>query len=80
MDLVGTLVGTALFPGLPVLQPSEAACRQACGDAAACDGFSFGTTELMTSATGSAACFLFVNVTQLIPSSSYASGVLLSTL
>jgi hypothetical protein len=80
MDLVGTLVGTALSPGAAVLQFSEESCRQACCDAAACDGYSFGATELMTSATGSAACFLLVNITQLIPNNGYSSGIYESTL
>jgi uncharacterized membrane protein len=80
MDLMGTLVGTALSPGSPILQPSESSCRQACCDAAACDGFSFAASELMTSATGSSACYLLVNITQLIPSNTMSSGVLLSTL
>ena len=82
MDLVGTLVGTALSPGISVLQPSEASCRQACCDAAACDGYAFSSGDLaMGLATiGGASCYLYVNITQLMPSSGYSSGVLLSTL
>jgi hypothetical protein len=41
MDLVGTLVGSAIFPGQGFYTNSEAACRQACCDAAVCDSFSF---------------------------------------
>ena len=41
MDLVGALVGTALSPGEPMRLPTEAACRQACCNAAACDGYAF---------------------------------------
>ena len=78
MDLVGALVGTALAPGESVTLPVESACRQACCDAAACDGYSFdaGTAKLL----GGAGCYLYVNITQLVPSSGYASGVYESTL
>ena len=72
-DLVGSLVGTALEPNQPVAQPSEAACRQACCDAAACDGYSFDASFGMFNPR--AACFLFVNVTQLVPSNNMASGI-----
>ena len=78
-DLVGTLAGTALTPGAGTLVASDAACRQACCDAPACDGYSFEAgAALMHSAA--APCYLYVNVTQLIPSSGYASGVLESAL
>ena len=72
-DLVGSLVGTALSPGEPVAQPTEASCRQACCDAAACDGYSFeaGTARFL----GQASCYLYVNITQLTPVSGYVSGV-----
>ena len=72
-DLVGSLVGTALAPAQPVALPSEAACRQACCDAAACDGYSFDASSGAFNPL--AHCFLFVNVTQLIPSNTMASGV-----
>ena len=72
-DLVGTLVGTALAPGESALVPSEAACRQACCDAAACDGYSFEAS--VGRRLGSADCYLLVNVTQLVPSNGYASGL-----
>ena len=81
MDLVGSLAGTALSPGAAVLLPSESACRQACCDAAACDGYSFSAVDPgVLAGWGSAACFLLVNITQLIPSNAMSSGVLLSTL
>ena len=72
-DLVGSLVGTAIAPGQPVTHPSEAACRQACCDAATCDGYSFeaGAARLL----GQANCYLLVNVTQLVPSNAMASGL-----
>ena len=72
-DLVGSLVGTALAPGDAVLAPSEAACRQACCDAAACDGYSFDAS--IARRLGAADCYLFVNVTQLVPSNNMASGL-----
>ena len=72
-DLVGSLVGTALAPGQAALVASEAACRQACCDAPACDGYTFAADLAMISAV--APCYLHVNVTQLIPSNGYASGV-----
>ena len=82
MDLVGTLVGTALSPGLVSPAPSLAACRQACCDAPACDGFSFasGDSSLLPGGTGVAGCFLLVNITQLIPNNAFSSGVYESTL
>ena len=79
IDLVGTLVGTAMEPGVRVLLVSEAACRQACCDAPACDGFSFAASELRPWSP-QASCFLLVNITQLIPSSGYSSGIYESTL
>ena len=80
MDLVGTLAGTAMSPGAPSLLPSTEACRQACCDAPACDGFSFGTGDASFVSGGSASCFLYVNITQLIPSSFASSGIYESTL
>ena len=78
-DLVGTLVGAALSPAAgPVLVPSEPACRQACCLAPACDGYSFEASALSFHAVSN--CYLYVNVTQLIPTSGYASGVLESAL
>jgi len=82
MDLVGALVGTALPPGVPVLLPSDRSCRQACCDAPACDGyaFAFGDASLGLGGSGIASCFLYINITQLIPSSGYSSGIYESTL
>ena len=78
MDLVGTLVGSALFPGAFVLTADENGCRQACCDAPGCDSYTFAATTLPSSATGTASCFLYVNVTALVPSSMVNSGALLS--
>ena len=80
MDLVGTLAGSALAPGAPTLVSSTAACRQACCDAPACDGFSFATGDASFISGGTAGCFLYVNITQLIPSSVVTSGIYESTL
>ena len=80
MDLVGTLVGTALSPGTPTLVSSLGDCRQACCDAPACDGFSFGTGDASFIAGGAAGCFLYVNISQLIPNSAFSSGIYESTL
>jgi hypothetical protein len=83
MDLVGTLVGTALSPGSHVLTRSEAACREACCDAPFCDGFAFASGDAVLAAGGSGgpvSCFLYANVTQLIPSSAFTSGLYESTL
>ena len=77
-DLVGTLVGTALTPGAPALVASEAACRQACCDAPVCEGFAFELAATLHHS--SAPCYLYVNVTQLMPTSSFQSGVLESVL
>ena len=80
MDLVGTLVGTALSPGAPVPLPSLSSCRQACCDAPLCDGYSFASGDMSFISGGSAGCFLYVNITQLIPNSGYSSGIVESTL
>ena len=72
-DLVGSLVGTALTPTQPVALPSESACRQACCDAASCDGFTFDASSGAFNPL--AHCFLFVNVTQLVPNNGYVSGI-----
>ena len=80
MDLVGTLVGSALSPGTPMPLPSLGDCRQACCDAPACDGFSFGTGDASFINGGTAGCFLLVNITQLIPNNAFSSGIYESTL
>ena len=77
-DLVGTLVGTALTPGEATLVASEVACRQACCDAPACDGYSFSAEVALYHV--SAPCYLLVNITQLVPNNSFKSGVLESVL
>ena len=78
MDLVGTLAGSALFPNTVFLAATENDCRQSCCDAPACDSYTFAAPALQFSATGSASCFLYVNITALVPSSTVTSGVLFS--
>jgi hypothetical protein len=77
-DLVGSLVGTALAPGESVTLAGEPACRQACCDAAACDGYAFEAESAKRAGLGG--CFLYVNITQLVPNSGYASGIYRSAL
>ena len=84
-DLVGALVGNAWYPGSSFPSSSEAACRQACCDAPVCDAYTFATTDLLQFTLSSptlppvAQCFLYTNVTALVPNSGYTSGALLST-
>ena len=73
-DLVGSLVGAALsLAAGPVLVPNEPACRQACCLAPACDGYSFDAGGLFFHAES--LCYLLVNVTQLVPTNTMASGL-----
>ena len=79
MDLVGTLVGSAYVPGAAFLAASENNCRQSCCDAPACDAYAFAVGNLAyAQALGGAQCFLYVNVTALVPTSMMTSGALLS--
>ena len=63
-DLVGALVGSVTAPQQPVLVSSEAACRQACCDASACDGYSFASGAALVLPL--APCYLLVNITALV--------------
>ena len=82
-DLVGTLMGNAWYPGTSIPSPSESSCRQACCDAPVCDAYTFSTGDLQQSfqqgLTQTAQCYLYTNVTALIPNSAFSSGALLST-
>ena len=83
-DLVGTLTGNAWYPGTAVPSFSEAGCRQACCDAPICDAYSFASNDLLFAIQHSlspvtASCFLYTNVTALVPSSAFSSGALLSS-
>lgn len=78
-DLVGTLLNSA-----PLLLPDAADCRVACCRALSCDGFAFAaglTAYSLAPASAllapAAPCFLFANVTQLVPSSLVSSEVTL---
>ena len=80
-DLVGTLVGNAWYPGTSLPSATESSCRQSCCDAPYCDAYTFATSELQlqlfqSSADPVASCFLYTNVTALVPSSGYSSGAL----
>ena len=78
MDIAGTLVGSALYPGSDFLAATEAACQQSCCDAPACDAYAFAVGNLGLLSAPGAQCYLYVNVTALVPSSGYTSGALLS--
>ena len=83
-DLVGTLVGNAWYPGTSLPSPSESACRQSCCDAPSCDAYTFASNDLALAtrqglAYPDASCFLYTNVTALVPSSYSTSGALFST-
>ena len=69
MDLQGTLLQYALLP-------SSGACLAACCNLPACTGVAFdqGTVDAGT-VSGSADCYLYANVTQLVPSSSFSSAL-----
>jgi DNA-binding beta-propeller fold protein YncE len=80
-ELIGTLVGTAFFPGSPIRVSSEASCRQACCDAVRCDGYTFEIPDQQTiSILGGMKCLLLINITQLVPSTLFTSAILNSTL
>ena len=77
-DLLGTLVGAAAF----FSTASEAACRFACLAAPGCDAYAFsaGALALLLANIGlpdeTAPCYLYANVTALVPSSPMNAGVL----
>jgi hypothetical protein len=73
MDLVGSLVGAALSPAQAITHASEDACRHECCLAPACDGYAFNAESARQ--FGSGGCFLYVNVSQLVPSSLVTGGL-----
>lgn len=78
MDLTGTrLGGSALAtPGTPAWHRSEEACRIACCTVAGCSGYAYALHDPASRYLSTPVpCFLFANITQLIPSSGYTSGV-----
>ena len=62
-----------------MLASTEAACRQACCLAPVCHGYSFDVGALRIDARryvdAQSSCYLYINITQLVPSSGYASGI-----
>ena len=78
-DLVGTPVGGAAREalGTPALVTSEETCRVACCAVAGCSGYSYvlhDPARRLTAAPASL-CFLFANVTQLVPANPMVSGI-----
>ena len=67
-DLVGTPVGIVSF------QPTPYGCQLACCSMPGCDGFSFNAEQILLGGS-TAPCYLLANVTQLIPSHTYTSGI-----
>lgn len=88
MDLVGTLIGSAAHPGQLITAASEEACRVECCARAGCTAYSFanGILQMVSvraeSAEGVitvlALCGLYANVTDLVPSTLFSSGAMLS--
>jgi hypothetical protein len=78
-DLVGAPVGGAArdAPGTPAWVTSEETCRVACCATAGCSGYSYTLHDPARRwlATPASLCFLFANVSQLVPSNAMASGV-----
>ena len=80
-DLVGTLVGANISPSQPsaaFIASSEAACREACCLVRpACTAYTFMVSTLLLNPSG-AQCYVYSNVTALVPNSGYTSGALQS--
>ena len=74
MDLVGTLVSS----GTGVISVTGDACRQACCATPSCDAYVFGDAFLLADPSRAAPCYLYANVTALVPSSGFSSGARLS--
>ena len=75
MELVGSPMGSAQW------LRSEESCRIACCATSSCQGFSWQADDPAARFLSTpSACYLFSNVTQLMPSNGYSSGVLLSVL
>ena len=70
-DLVGTPIGEASFVA------SERDCQLACCSTPGCVGYVFEALQILRGGS-TAACLLDGNVTQLMPSSLFSSGVLAS--
>ena len=78
-DLLGTRLGGAArdAPGTPAWATSEETCRVACCAVAGCSGYSYVLHDPARRwlATPASLCFLYANVTELVPSSTMASGI-----
>ena len=68
---IGTPVGVVSFRSTPY------SCQLACCSVPGCNGYSFNSGHILLG-DATAPCFQFANVTQLIPSHAYISGVLSS--
>lgn len=79
-DLSGTRMSVIGSEPAPSWFSSENSCRVACCSAAGCQGYSFALFDSGARLGTPVACFLFSNVTQLIPSSFASSGLLSSLL
>ena len=71
-DLVGTLIGASLSPPAPFAAASETSCGLACCSTPACTAYAYAYAPALQQ------CFLFANVTALVPSNLVHSGALLS--
>ena len=77
-DLVGTLLGASSFT-----TASEASCRLACLAAPDCDSYAFSTgvgvaivATFGQQSTLALPCYLYANLTALVPNSAISSGAL----
>lgn len=78
MDVTGTLVGPASSPGTVFLSTTEMDCLGACCVQPVCTAYSYHYELALFSASGSAPCFLYANVSAVVPSSGFTSGALYS--
>jgi hypothetical protein len=79
MDLSGSRVGPSSNPGSALLVSSEADCVVACCDAwPECTAYAFEFSMALVTSSGIAPCFLYTNVTYVVPASGYVSGAITS--
>ena len=69
-DLYGSLIGAGFAA------PTENACMQFCCATPPCDAYAYQAGDLLTG--GSAPCYLYTNVTALVPVSIMSSGMLIA--
>ena len=82
MDLVGSLLSSHSLLMLPPQSalsrpPAQQACEEACCQQPGCVGYSVG---VFVPGAGFDNCFLYANVTELMPSAAFVSGVARSAL